>query len=133
MGLFNWLRAKISPASATNTSPASVEDDGEKTTFIKGRLSAKAQMELKRLRQLKGEGATRYQWEGTQFACFESKKFVTEGPYEITLGLVTVAPVPGRETSCECDCAVVRATKDAYAIVTNCVLYHGFTPTPMIM
>ena len=74
----------------------------------------------------------RDRWEATQFACFESKKFVAERPCEITLGLVTVAQVPGCETSCECDCAVVRVTKDAYAIVTNCVLHHGFTPTPMI-
>jgi hypothetical protein len=108
MGLFDWFRSKIGKAQVP-AAPELVEEEGEKTIFIQGRLSAKAQSELRRLRHLQDEGATHYEWECTQYACFESKKLATEGPYKITLGLVTVAPVPGRETSCDCDCAVVRA------------------------
>ena len=111
MGLFDWFRSKKGDENVAAAAAATQVNDteGEKTTFVQGRLSAKAQSELRRLRQLKGEGATHYQWECTQFACFESKKFVTEGPYEISLGLVTVSPVPGRETNCDCDCVVARA------------------------
>ena len=49
-------------------------------------------------------GAAKYNWVCSQYGCFESKKYASEGPYDIALGLARIAPLPGRDTSCDCEC-----------------------------
>ena len=113
MRWLDWLLRR----KPTQSQPSEPEDSAEPepfnpdaTTFIKGRLTPKAQAEIKRLRELKDHGATKYNWVCSQYACFESKKFSSEGPYEIAMGLSRISPIPGRETSnCDCDCYLEAA------------------------
>ena len=111
MKWLDWLlrRTPVASVSPAVESPPESEEpfDPDATTFIKGRLTPKAQAEIKRLREFKDHGATKYNWVCSQYACFESKKFASEGPYDIAMGLSRISPIPGRETSkCECDCFV---------------------------
>lgn len=108
MKWLDWLlrRKPAQPQSqATEGADEPADFDPDATTFIMGRLTPKAQAEIKRLREFKDHGATKYNWVCSQYACFESKNFSSQGPFEIVRGLSRMSPVPGRETSsCDCDC-----------------------------
>ncbi len=109
MKWLDWLLrrtpARSAPPEMESLPEPDTPFDPDATTFIKGRLTPKAQAEIKRLREFKDQGAMKYNWVCSQYACFESKKFASEGPYDIAMGLSRVSPIPGRETStCDCDC-----------------------------
>ncbi len=110
MGFLDWLFRRESKASQPvipELAEAPEEADfAEQTTFVNTRLSPKAQAEIKKLRDIKGRGSSKYNWVCSQYGCFESKSFASKGPYEIQLGLARAAPVPGRDTECDCDCTV---------------------------
>ena len=95
------LKKKTSPA----VEPLSEYDDEdvEKTTFIKGRLSAEAQEEMRSLWTIQGEGVPRYRWEPSQQGCFDAIEVETDGPYDLYLGSTRAAPILGRETDCQRD------------------------------
>lgn len=111
MGFLDWLFRRNSKVDDP-VAPQPAPEEGnfaEQTTFVNKRLSPKAQAEMKRLRDLQGQGHSKYNWACSQYSCFESKNFSTKGPYEIQLGLARAAPIPGRDTECECDCRVEAA------------------------
>jgi hypothetical protein len=114
MGFFDWLfgraKSKSSASSQRATFPAAEEQpepvDFEQTMFVSLRLSPKAQAETKKLREFKERGSTKYRWAITPYACFDCKKFAAGGPYDIAAGLMRAAPLPGRETGCDCETSV---------------------------
>lgn len=110
MGFLDFLfrRKPKSSSEITDAADAEVEDEdeGEQTTFVSANLSPKAQAHIKQLRDLAHGGARRYRWVIRGDACAACVGFAKDGPYEITSGLSRKAPVPGRETSCQCDTAV---------------------------
>lgn len=118
MGFFDWLfgRRKSRPPAMPQRAPMPAAqkeqeagDFAEQTTFVSLRLSPKAQAETKKLRELKELGGTKYRWAITPYACFDCKKFAAGGPYDITAGLMRAAPLPGRETRCDCETSVEAA------------------------
>ena len=109
MALLDRLGLKKKTSPAVEPLPEYDEEDVEKTTFIKGRLSAKAQEEMHSLRTTQREGVTRYRWEASQQGCFDAKEFATDGPYDMRLGSTRAAPIPGRETYCQRDYKLVAA------------------------
>ena len=118
MGFFDWLFGRKSKKTASAPKPAAppvVDDDdddvdpSEQTTFVSVRLSPAAQVQIKKLRDLKEQGATRYRWEVSPDACGDCQTFAGKGEFDIALGLSRAAPVPGRDTNCDCNTNVVAA------------------------
>ena len=56
MGLLDWILRRKPAAPAVDQSETEEPFDPDQTTFIKGRLSPKAQAEIKQLRQFKDGG-----------------------------------------------------------------------------
>ena len=78
------------------------ENPFEQTVIYRAKLSPRAQTSAMRLRELKHQGHKRYAWRLHGETCTVCQSHADKGPYPITGGLGQAAPVPGRETDCDC-------------------------------